>query len=287
MPYTVRVQSKGEGFLSPERILLYSVSINNKIHTSIMKKTLVALFACAVTAQAGTDPTPVALWNGFDSLTDSTGSLTLAISGSTVVNDSVLSVVGSNPTSAKIDLSGKGYTFDDGFSVAMWVTDFAYGATPNTPVAMFAIGASGNVNYAAAGLGLANAKDDKGAFAYSGSAGNVNNLDRAIASCLHDSTPDLVVATFNANVFTLYVNGNVVVNGTAKDFDGTKELAFLSLGSWNASSAGFANEKIHSLALFNTALTAQQARTISIPEPATATLSLLALAGLAARRKRH
>ena len=91
---------------------------------------------------------------------------------------------------------------------------------------------------------------------------------------------------------TLYVNGTSVGSIALGDKESYATDAGLGIGNgakefitspWAGQMADFK--------LFNSTLTAGEVAAygspVAIPEPATATLSLLALAGLAARRRRH
>jgi len=87
-----------------------------------------------------------------------------------------------------------------------------------------------------------------------------------------------------ATVYELASDGNLYQTSTRSSY-ATGDLATLSIGNWDTSrdsvQAGTMNA-----AIFSGVLTTQQMADL-IPEPTTATLSLLALAGLAARRRRH
>jgi hypothetical protein len=94
------------------------------------------------------------------------------------------------------------------------------------------------------------------------------------------------------NLLTLsfYVNGNLVgISSTekAKNFvdETANKLAFGLYQNKNVQDGG-AVTAIDNILVYNRALTANEIKNLAIPEPTTATLSLLALAGLAARRRR-
>ncbi len=82
---------------------------------------------------------------------------------------------------------------------------------------------------------------------------------------------------------TLFIDGEQVAqssNWTAASIVG------MQFGSGFAGRDALNNATIDNLAIWNKALTSKEVKSLIIPEPTTATLSLLALAGLAARRRR-
>lgn len=87
-----------------------------------------------------------------------------------------------------------------------------------------------------------------------------------------------------ATVYELASDGKLYQTST-RDGYATGNVATLSIGNWATSRATVQTGTMHA-AVFNGVLTTQQMADL-IPEPTTATLSLLALAGLAARRRRH
>ena len=95
----------------------------------------------------------------------------------------------------------------------------------------------------------------------------------------------------NKSVWTLYINGEVVATKT----DDTRTISFSNVALFegadhtsNGRYTGYVDDiqfyNVSSLDDAKSIMSAQAARLV--PEPTTATLSLLALAGLAARRRR-
>lgn len=89
----------------------------------------------------------------------------------------------------------------------------------------------------------------------------------------------------SAAQITYYIGSEQVAQATLTSQaigDTAKHLTFATAnGSYNATSATFDN-----IAMWNRALSASEVKTLTVPEPATAMLSLLVLAGLATRRSR-
>ena len=98
-----------------------------------------------------------------------------------------------------------------------------------------------------------------------------------------------ITLTRSSDILTLYVNG--VSQGTLKGSD--TSIAALQLGNRyeGGTPAAPIDATVDNLTIWDRALTTEEVQgfivpTQSVPEPTTATLSLLALAGLAARRRR-
>ena len=88
-------------------------------------------------------------------------------------------------------------------------------------------------------------------------------------------------------LFSFYVDGNLIgsqeIAGATNFYDDNiNKLQFGHYGVANNS----ASTNIDNILIYNNALSATEVKALTIPEPTTATLSLLALAGLAARRRR-
>ena len=105
------------------------------------------------------------------------------------------------------------------------------------------------------------------------------NVKSAAITLVHDSTvrTDYYLTVFTGDAYTTFNGG-----GTNLKWSG---------GFETVDSLSVSTDYVTGVALFNSALTQTEVSTFHqdymIPEPATATLSLLALAGLAARRRRR
>ena len=90
-------------------------------------------------------------------------------------------------------------------------------------------------------------------------------------------------STDGTGTLTLYINGSqkgdTITGWNAKDLTG------IAFGDVFGGGAGTGGQTIDNLNIWNTALSSQAVAAL-VPEPTTATLSLLALCGLAARRRR-
>ena len=253
-----------------------------------MKKTLVTLMALASCAM-GADL--VAGWDEFTNLSyvngENTYTLTLNSGSSVNVETGDMWVDGANGVT-KLDLTGAGLTFADGFTVHMQVKGIA-NSGGNTPFGLFSVATAGN-SYAA----LAGVRTDvagyPATFCYDGS---VNKITTTQVSGTTDNTVlasdvfTYVTVTMAEGAFNFYMNGELVATASKTGLmDG--EITSLGLGGWAGGSANsILDYTLGSLAVYDGAMSAAEVKGLIIPEPATATLSLLALAGLAARRRRR
>ena len=126
-----------------------------------------------------------------------------------------------------------------------------------------------------------------------GAGGGTHTLPASpvtIPSSTQPASTDVTVTLFltsqggTATIYELASDGNLYQTSTRSDY-ATGDVATLSIGNW-AISRGSVQEGTMNASIFSGVLTTQQMADL-IPEPTTATLSLLALAGLAARRRRH
>lgn len=89
-------------------------------------------------------------------------------------------------------------------------------------------------------------------------------------------------------VLDFYINGNLIGTSTtenATNITGSNVINNMQFGYYGNSTMS-ASTNFDNILIYSKALTADEVKALVIPEPATATLSLLALAGLAARRRR-
>lgn len=255
-----------------------------------MKKSMaLCLAACAgaLSAAAAADVELIAQWNDFSSMSSTNGSYTLATSGNTTVTDGVLNVVGASGGTAKIDISGAGLSYSEGFTLSFAVSNIGsfsgYG-----PFGLVSLATGSDPFFTVVGY---NSSTSMPGFSFNGTGNKITSSNTSNVSALTSSTPQIVTLTFLNDTITFYMNGvaagtGTIVSGSATEDNLTAHIATIGLGSWvGASSNGLLNENIYNFSIYRGAMNADQVREL-VPEPATATLSLLALAGLAARRRR-
>ena len=251
-----------------------------------MKKTLIALMAMAGCAMGAN---LVAEWDDFTNLSYTTGesTYTLTLNNGSSVNAETgdMWVDGANGTT-KLDLTGAGLTFANGFTVHMQVKGIT-SSGGKTPYGLFSVGTA-NDNYAA----LAGLRTEQTGypvmFAYNGSADKISTSQEGTANntVLAGDVFTSVTVTMVEGSFKFYMNGDLVATATKTELM-AGEITTLALGGWVGSSDNsLLDYTLGSLAVYKGAMSATEVKALNIPEPTTATLSLLALAGLAARRRR-
>ena len=260
-----------------------------------MKKTLITLLAMgAFNASADT---LVAEWDEFIASTDNantytSGSYSIVTSAATTTSSDgeYLNIVGTNPAPASIDLSAAGLTFSEGITINMRVRNCktANSSSPNT--ALFSVATSTTTNGMLVGINKDNAS---GGFAYNGSDSKITTTQSTPgvdqSGLRDDNVFSYVTVTIksvedDADV-SFYYNGVLSATGTVSSWSIGDTISMIYLGGWPASGNSQLSYTMDSFAVYKGAMSATDVAKL-VPEPSTATLSLLALAGLAARRRR-
>ena len=267
-----------------------------------MKKTIITLLV-AGTCAMGADL--VAEWDGFGTLTSTVGGKTYSLDKNASycsVTNGVLSVSnatsGSSAATATVDLSAANLTMDNGITISLTLSNQAILAGQGkNPAGVFGLATEGSdFSFLAAYY----TDFSKYALAYNGSVNNVTLPTGGLTKPQDANenyilptgdTPVTLTLTIKDTEVNYYVNGNSIgvstFNTTGGDLTASK-ITTLSLGSWVGTTENSrSSAKFYDLAVYNGAMTATEVKALMVPEPTTATLSLLALAGLAARRRRR
>jgi predicted secreted protein len=103
-----------------------------------------------------------------------------------------------------------------------------------------------------------------------------------------DNTTFTIVSDAEAKLLTLYVDGQKTAEVTNWVAGNGESLALtgFQFGSCFSEAGTIGNAEVSNITVWNKALTSSEVAGLVVPEPTTATLSLLALAGLAMRRRR-
>lgn len=117
---------------------------------------------------------------------------------------------------------------------------------------------------------------------------SVDIIDSGLTSSTLTGNTITLVSDGAEKLLTLYVDGNYVgkIEQWKNSDDVTPILTGMQLGSYFSGWDEVGSAKIDNLTVWNRALSSNEVKALIVPEPTTATLSLLALAGLAARRRR-
>ena len=232
-----------------------------------------------------TTPTGYTYTSGDYSIVTSTATTTSS-------DGEYLNIEGANPAPASIDLSAAGLTFTNGITINMRVRncETVSSSSPNT--ALFSVATSATTNGMLVGITQSNAS---GGFAYNGSDSKITTTQTTPSvnqSGLRDDvvfsyvtvTIQSVADTTKPDVY-FYYNGVLSATGTVSTWNIGDAISKIYLGGWSASDNSRLQYTLDSLSVYNGAMSADEVAKL-VPEPTTATLSLLALCGLAARRRR-
>ena len=261
-----------------------------------MKKTLIALMALAGVAMADSI--------GYNSMTESqkegvvlawdfssgSGS-TVAGSGVTnnfVLNEDGYAVINGNgcpwTNSLTSSFANGNFTlsFDvNGFKANNW----------QTLVALYSVGGHGDGKSLQIGvtptgeLSLFNEVGGAAGFASIDTAGNLGT--GLFSGFTGASTITIVSDMTDTKTLSLYVDGEFTASHANWTASTNQALMGLQIGATFGGGRGFPEATISDITLWNKALSTSEIQGLMVvPEPTTATLSLLALAGLAARRRR-
>lgn len=255
-----------------------------------MKKTLITLLALCGAASA-TDATLV--WDlSFNNLnqpvvTNGSGndysSLTITMNGSTVTDgicatpaNNRVTITDSAPTLRMMDSFSFVVKGGADVAVANWGVLFGLGEANDWNIKV-ANNANGNLTLLEEGYNISD-KVGSTATPYGSMGTYIVTVDNGGKTQAGASTAAL----------TLYYNGAQVATGTLGAINCTAQpLDTFALGGRNIGVGNATDFSFSNVQLYSGVLSATQISQLSVvPEPTTATLSLLALAGLAARRRR-
>ena len=248
-----------------------------------MKKTLITLLALAGVA-AGTDATLV--WDmsfnpttSADSVTDANGasySLTKTWTATQGNSGSVIS-----PYNSRLVIE------DKNTSVLTFAQDFSF-------VVQGGLNQVGSWDCLMS-IGSDNGNNFKIASSNSGYLTFLGEGSFSVATGGHDNTTKSVtgkmgtyIVTYNATKkdLTLFYNGTEVATADLTGVTNTNKVANFAIGGRALSLNNTSDFTFSNIQLYSGVLSSEQIKSLSVPEPTTATLSLLALAGLAVRRRR-
>ena len=201
-------------------------------------------------------------------------------------------VAGGGHADSRVWTTNTGGKFTDAFTFSFTLVDFD-SANWNDALALYTNGttygtnnslqlqknANGELMIYTENFTGSNVKDD----ASNINLGSISDLEGKVLTLVFD-------ATGTSNTLTAYVDG--VANSDSITFTygegvtASTALTGFQFGAAFGGSRASNSVTIDNIGVWNRALSAAEVASLPIPEPTTATLSLLALAGLAARRRR-
>ena len=173
-------------------------------------------------------------------------------------------------------------SFDlNSFTANNWqalVTMYTSGGTGDTKCLQIGVNTNGDLNI------FNNVAGQTGYAGITSSGGIDTGLDSGMTTT---ATVTLVSDMSSAKTLTVYVNGNSVGSWDNWTAESDYSLNGIQIGAAFGGGRTFPEAEMSNITLWNKALSSTEVKGLIVPEPATATLSLLALASLAARRRRH
>lgn len=258
-----------------------------------MKKTLIAITALSGVAMAATntaaiDLTDTALksyWNFTDNNKDTLTLITWGNEFPTLVTGegyAKLQATNDHPYT-----QAAGLKVADGFTISFDIKDVTKAGT----ILSMTTGGM-NQDWRSMSITLAATEDNAGYVASAQFHGQKNNAVTTTLTLSDWTTLTLVGDNSGTGsapyTFNFYVDGELIgsdhVDGAA-NFAASNTINNLQIGYYGDSTKG-AYTSVDNILIYGRALSAKEVKAL-VPEPATATLSLLALAGLAARRRRR
>ena len=263
-----------------------------------MKKTIIALMALAGVASA--DITDGLQW--AESFGDGY-SLTSTFNKNNAFHvENGVGIAGGNYTDSRVWTTNTGGKFTNAFTFSMKLVDFdasdwqdALSLYTNGTVS----GTNNSIQLQKNGNGELMVYTDK--FTGSNVAGDDSNINLGSIDSLKGQVLTLVFdATGSSNTLTAYVGGTAITDTVtftyAEGATASTALTGFQFGAAFGNNRVSKSVTVDDIAVWNRALTAEEVATLplkaagsddAVPEPATTTLSLLALCGLAARRRRR
>ena len=278
-----------------------SMKHQQTINNCYMKKTLIALLAMSGVAVAATPSTSSHVFSGSNTYKAGTE----VFSGYELVS-SMTTGTATNFTDAKEDLKSTNITIGDyyigNYTVSLWVETSSLNS--NHMIVAFSHSTSSDnfgyngLTWDAEGhtltLGRGNFKANDDTIAFSGTPGVSGDLSSYYST--KDSLVNFTLSSSGADenqVVTLYVNGKSAftydsyvtkMNGSGGGGVNTETYTWVSKGGVKYGTVSLTNEALTTQADVLKFIGVQNK---NVPEPTTGTLSLLALAGLCARRRKH
>ena len=249
-----------------------------------MKKTIITLLALAGVA-AGTDATLV--WDMSFAPTDSQDSVTDANGNSYTLGKEWKNTQG-NSGSVISPYASRLLLTDSNASVLTFAQDFSFvvqGGLNQVGAwdCLMSIGSDNNNNFKIV----------------NNASGCLTFLEEGTFSVSTDGHPNTTksvtgemgtyIVTYNATGkdLTLFYNGTEVATADLLEVTNENKVANFAIGGRALSMNNTSDFTFSNIQLYSGVLSSEQIKSLSVPEPTTATLSLLALAGLAARRRRR